>query len=338
MRIRMFLYCMVLALSAALIYCETHNTQMDERILIGPHDVFKRDLQIGQQGQYGNDVLGLISDVLVDSLGNIFILDYKRCNVKKFSHEGQYLTTIGQKGWGPGEFAQPTGLAMDNSGKLYVSDEGNRNVSKFNAEGEFIGEFTIEFFPQAIGLDSKGNIYLVGLKDGKVIHKYDQEGQHIVSFCKAFESDDDRIKLVYSGGDIFVSGETIYFTQRTPYEIRKFSSDGTLIAEFSRKADFFSPPEIDKYEGDGDCEKCPGYTFHPFTYSGSIVVMSDGRVLNEIVTKQRKKLIDVYDPQGQIIEVSIQMQADLKCVDSNGCLYFSHRDPFPTLVRYVRQI
>jgi len=62
------------------------------------------------------------SDIAMDSAGNIYILDSGNQRIQKFSPEGKYLSTIGRKGQGPGEFASPSSLDIDSKGYLYVLD------------------------------------------------------------------------------------------------------------------------------------------------------------------------------------------------------------------------
>lgn len=53
------------------------------------------------------------------------------------------VRAIGARGTGPGEFDQPTGVALDHAGRLYVVDFGNNRVQKFDVEGRFLLEFGI---------------------------------------------------------------------------------------------------------------------------------------------------------------------------------------------------
>lgn len=51
--------------------------------------------------------------------------------VSVFNLDGQFLTTFGRKGKGPGEFDWPCGLVVDANGVLYVCDYLNNNVQVF---------------------------------------------------------------------------------------------------------------------------------------------------------------------------------------------------------------
>ena len=58
----------------------------------------------------------------VDKHLNILASDYGAHNLKVFSIEGHLLTTIGQKGEGPGKFTGPSGVDIDKEGRIVVVD------------------------------------------------------------------------------------------------------------------------------------------------------------------------------------------------------------------------
>lgn len=63
---------------------------------------------------YGEEeqMFGQISDIIMDSLSNIYILDRNKQNVRVFSEDGKYLKTLGERGDGPGEFERASSLAL----------------------------------------------------------------------------------------------------------------------------------------------------------------------------------------------------------------------------------
>ena len=48
-----------------------------------------------------------------------------------FTSEGQFVTSFGRKGEGPGELNSPDGIAVDDCGVVYVCDSGNNRVLMF---------------------------------------------------------------------------------------------------------------------------------------------------------------------------------------------------------------
>ncbi|MCF6280982.1 MAG: NHL repeat-containing protein [Candidatus Polarisedimenticolaceae bacterium] len=78
------------------------------------------------------------SDVLVNSRGEIFVLDGVNNRVVHYDAQGQYLNQFGKGGSKPGEFNNPLGMAMNRDGNLYVADTGNSRVQFFSSDGQYL--------------------------------------------------------------------------------------------------------------------------------------------------------------------------------------------------------
>ena len=84
---------------------------------------------IGEMDSLDDEVIFFMpTDIGFDLKGNIYILDSGNHRIQKFSPDGEYITTIGQQGQGPGEFQYPQSMALDQDGMLYISDMGNRKI------------------------------------------------------------------------------------------------------------------------------------------------------------------------------------------------------------------
>ena len=60
--------------------------------------------------------------------------------VIKFDGDGNFLTTWGGEGKGPGEFNQPHAVIVDRAGLVYIADRSNQRIQVFDAEGKFLRE------------------------------------------------------------------------------------------------------------------------------------------------------------------------------------------------------
>jgi DNA-binding beta-propeller fold protein YncE len=70
--------------------------------------------------------------IALDSQGRVYAA---RSNfVKVFAPSGELLGQWGTTGSGPGEFREPTGVAVDEAGLVYVADYVNRRVQIFRVE------------------------------------------------------------------------------------------------------------------------------------------------------------------------------------------------------------
>ena len=76
--------------------------------------------------------------VALDREGNLYVTDSLNCRVQKFSPDGKYLQSFGQRGDAWGEFTRPKGVALDSFGNVYVVDTGWSNVQIFNQKGQVL--------------------------------------------------------------------------------------------------------------------------------------------------------------------------------------------------------
>jgi DNA-binding beta-propeller fold protein YncE len=74
--------------------------------------------------------------IAVDHDGDVWVADYGRDRIVKFSPDGRLLLSWGSSGSGPDEFLGPKGVAIDpSSGRIYVADTGNARVQRFAPDG-----------------------------------------------------------------------------------------------------------------------------------------------------------------------------------------------------------
>jgi DNA-binding beta-propeller fold protein YncE len=78
-------------------------------------------------GQFNNP-----SDVAVDSMGYVYVVDSGNNRIQKFTPDGNFITTWGAVGKEDGQFQEPDGIAIDSSGDVYVSDRFNGRIQKFS--------------------------------------------------------------------------------------------------------------------------------------------------------------------------------------------------------------
>lgn len=86
-----------------------------------------------------------VTDVAWDSVGNTYISDgYINSRVAKVDKDGNWLTSWGEPGDGPGQFNTPHSIAVDAEDHVYVADRGNRRIQVFDTQGHFLRQFTID--------------------------------------------------------------------------------------------------------------------------------------------------------------------------------------------------
>jgi len=151
-----------------------------------------------------------ISDIVLDSEGNIFMLDSDR--ILKYDHQGKFIKIIGRKGQGPGEFTFPVKLFIDGYDNLYVNNQGKKLIV-FDKEGTFKEiirlKYSIPTFPLESSdfyVDKEGYIYSFsreysefGLK--KSLIKSDRQGNITKKMIEISEKDIE-VRTTTSGGVI----------------------------------------------------------------------------------------------------------------------------------------
>jgi hypothetical protein len=93
-------------------------------------------------------MLGTPFTVKTNKNGDVFILDSAAGEIVVMDKDGEFITKIGRKGNGPGEFNFLFSLEVDHRGYLFAYDNSSRRMSKFHdAEGyQFIRSFQIPLY------------------------------------------------------------------------------------------------------------------------------------------------------------------------------------------------
>ncbi|MCX6560041.1 MAG: 6-bladed beta-propeller [Candidatus Aminicenantes bacterium] len=111
----------------------------------------KEELSIGREDDK-NYLFWSVADVQVDGPGNIYVVDMKNVRVQKFDRKGAFLSTIGRKGQGPGEFQYPIWARIDpGTDHLFVRD-GPAFIQHFDLDGHPVAKMTwnkvvYDFYP-----------------------------------------------------------------------------------------------------------------------------------------------------------------------------------------------
>jgi hypothetical protein len=210
------------------------------------------------------------SDIAFDTQGHVYVLDFGNHRIQKFDSEGRYISTIGRKGQGPGEFQYPQSIDLDADGYLYVSDPGNRKIQVLKPDGSLFKTISLpDNPPGVIKIAESGQIIMGGgemffqfgigesekeAELPKIIHLLDQEGKAIKSFV---EQKDYKSPLVNRLGNRFhftldKEGNT-YVAFDYQNRIEKYSPEVKLVWRSDRKLnyDISEPKEKGSISGSG---------------------------------------------------------------------------------------
>ncbi len=119
--------------------------------------------------------------------GASFVADgYGNSRVAKYSKDGVFIKSWGERGAQPGNFNTPHGLVVDNNDVVYVADRGNSRIQTFDAEGTLKSVWNLPTAPwslcltngpsQTLFVGSVGRVYKMDLS-GKVLGMFGRQGR-----------------------------------------------------------------------------------------------------------------------------------------------------------------
>jgi tripartite motif-containing protein 71 len=126
---------------------------------------------LAQWGSVGSGPgqLNVAYDLALDASGNVYVSEpapYGSGNdrIQKFSSTGVPLAQWGGPGDGPGQFRNPTGLAIDRRGDVFVVDADNNRIQELSPTGQYMtqwkGPLGAFKFVSKVALDDHGNMYV----------------------------------------------------------------------------------------------------------------------------------------------------------------------------------
>jgi len=254
-------------------------------------------------------------EVAVDNSERIFVSDVRGFHIKVFDKFGNYITTIGRHGQGPGEFGRITNIQITAENELMVHDRSTRRLSFFSLDGEFLRtEQLKEIQALRVKVNSKGNYFVRTLDFDSAtfssaieLKMYDSD----LGFMGIIAKDkywSQKAPLQPSMTSKFLSSDLIVCGFRENYEFQFLDSDGKIVRKVSRD---YSPIEISEEEKTKrqlpQSNELPRYlpAFQAFS------VDEEGRTYVQTFERQMdgdKVYYDVYDPEGRYI-AKVQLNA-----------------------------
>jgi hypothetical protein len=288
----------------------------------------------------GDDAFGRIGSLAVDSRGRMIILDVGFVAVKIYDPEASTLEEFGREGEGPGEFQMPAKLCVDDEDRIHVASRNGR-VAIFSPQGEFLDEFRHSFnLGIPLGIRVAGQeTYLVCTQPSPVelVHRFDRKHAFVSSFSPslaAVEHVAPNEYLARCGGVIDIAPDgTVLFAQWSPYEIRTFTPDGTLLLTVHRENSFVKVPEI-KQTSDGG-------SFRFYGGASAILALGNDLMMHVAVCipdddpLHQFTMVDLFDRDGRLLKSRrLHGIVAIAAIDDARQLYAIESRDYPMVVRY----
>lgn len=169
----------------------------------------------GQAGKWdeasGSRLLNEPNDIGFAPDGDVFVAQGHgrgEPRVLRFDKSGQYVTSWGGQGAGPGQFDIAHSVVVDAKSLVYVADRQNRRVQVFDASGKYLKEWKYAGLPCGLYLGKDQQMYLASgfagqiLKldaNGKATGMFGQPGKGLGEFGEA------HYMTLAPNGDIYVA-------------------------------------------------------------------------------------------------------------------------------------
>lgn len=216
-------------LAVALVSVVSGLAAQDARIVLGP--------KIGVTDSLAH-ALGKVSDLTVDSRGNIYSIDSEQNKILSFASTGKYRFAFGRSGTGVGEFFVPRALAVDENDHLYVYDAGTQRVTEYSAAPAGSAPPSIVKSIE-VGVSASdmcvmdGSLFLFGfdLKREGIIHRFVLKDEQVRSFGKAYGAYGRLAQATLASGRIECLRDParIVAVPRIYPEVRAYTVDGNLL-------------------------------------------------------------------------------------------------------------
>jgi hypothetical protein len=184
-----------------------------------------------------------------DSKGRYYVREEYGATIKVFDAAGTYLTTIGRRGAGPGEFEMIAAVEHTTGDTLHVFDTRNLRRSVLSPDFGFVRSNPLAIRPanQVILTPNGGAVFGTTIRTAELIgfplHLLDASGDRVRSFGSVTGEFDAAVP--YSDERVLAKADdgAVWATYRTRYALELWSVDGVSepIRVLERKVPWFPP-------------------------------------------------------------------------------------------------
>lgn len=327
-----------------------------------------QELQIGELDGPEEFLFDYVSDVAVNSKGDVYVADRRLNEIRKFNKNGEYLLTLGRRGQGPGEFQSVGIVSVNSHDELIAFDNRLRRISIFSDKGELTRttkELIKDSWIAPFKIFSTDDTYVVfGQLDNslKLFHEFDQDWNITESYID-YEFIDNKefeeIQLLFDPDNCFFqnNGDILYTKYFYDNQILIYNKK-RLVKIISRESDIKKPYEIlvfhdvnkavnmqsdPKYQ-DYDIKTFGrGIAFFGKSFQNSLGIfqLSDGHMVNFLSIRKSKDIrefgVELYDSEGKFLYYSNlgeNLDYNIRCMDSNDLFYAIERKEYNKVIMF----
>ena len=325
--------------------------------------------QIGELDGPEEFIFDYISDVAVNSKGDIYVADRRLNEVRKFNKNGEYLLSLGRRGQGPGEFQSVKIVSVNSHNELIAFDNMLGRISIFSDKGELI-KTTKKLIKDSWIEPSKifstdGNYVVFGKLDNslKLFHEFGQDWNITESYID-YEFIDNKefeeLQQVFHppGNCLFQDNGDILYTKYYYDNQILIYRNRELVKIIRRESDIKKPYEIlvfhdvNKASNIQSDQKYQDYDFHSFgrgiaffgkSFQNSLGIfqLSDGHIVNFLSVRKSKDIrefgVELFDSSGKLLSYSKlgeNLYYDIRCMDSNDLFYAIERKDYHKVIMF----
>ncbi|MFH1843582.1 MAG: hypothetical protein ABIF77_10300 [bacterium] len=225
-------------------------------------------------GEDDDIFFGAIGQVLADDEGNFYFLDTQLAEIKVYSPDGQYLTTLSREGDGPGETRRPGDMLFLPDGSLGIVQGFPGKIVKIGRDGTPAGSINLTGTDQAenrfgvlsVAMTGGGNIYLVGfnmnfnqqtgsMNQTLYLSRCDNEGKELNCYLSKeypitygdFVMQESGIDFIWFGRVAVDRDGKVYLApERNEYAIQVLLPDGSVDRIIEREYKSYQRSDQDK--------------------------------------------------------------------------------------------
>ena len=204
---------------------------------------------------YKDSYIGTGSDIDVGPDGRIYVSDEKADLIHIYGPSGLWLSNLGRRGQGPGEFISPFSISAVHD-KIFAADTGNRRIQEFRGDGRYRGQVKLtrginDFVVKSGSVPDTERIYvcqwqfppvLVLNTEGEIIGSFGEalnfkRDSNILNFASIAVDDNSDVYLAYLYAPVIhkYSSAAIPRRKKMPFDfVKKYKEENDKLYGTSR--------------------------------------------------------------------------------------------------------